>query len=627
MKLKLKTIIFITAAVSVMACEKDIVPQIELSQSDVSLPTNESTAEVAFTANTNWTATISGTWCTISPSNGDGDATITVSAGNNYSSQSRTATLKIVSKDLVKEVVITQDYAQLSTSSLELNYPKTASVQQLVITSNTKWLIEMPLTLTWASIATLSGEGNATVNIAVPENTSGPLRTSFITIRYANESKVITITQARSTNTLPTVPQITSPVANATNVGTLTNFAWTPSTDADGDNITYTLSYTKDNVNWKDSVVTATSVYIPRHLDENTTYSWKVSANDGIEGVSTPIYTFTTGTKKGLAEKEYQLVLNPTDPGGSGQAVEVIFLGDGYTAADYQEGGKFNLEVAEGINELFNVEPLKTYKKHFRIYKVGSYSVENGVSQSDKSIVKNTVFSSRFDGGSNISTNYDKAFEYCRVIPGVTNESLTKTLVIVLLNQDRYAGTTYMWTDGRALALTPVVRTNTSGSLYKNVLLHEAVGHGLGGLADEYITNQGQTINSTSISEYNQWSSLGFFANIDLTSNLTNIKWNYFVGAEGYSRVGAYEGGYGFTYGVWRAESTSCMINNILYFSAPSREAMVKRILSRASKYYTLESFKANDVEKAPSAAAAAIYTKGFNPVTFKPLGAPVLMK
>ncbi len=625
MKLILKTAIFIIAAVSLVACEKDIVPQIELSQADVTLPTNESTAEVAFTANTNWTATITGTWCTISPSNGDGDATITISAGNNFSAQSRTATLKIVSKDLVKEVVITQDYAQLSTSSLELSFPKTSSVQQLVITSNTKWVIEMPLTLTWASIATLSGEGNATVDITVPENISGPLRSSFITIRYANESKVVTITQARSINSLPSVPVISSPAANATNVGTLTNFAWAPSTDPDGDNITYTLSYSKDNVNWKDSVVTSTSVYIPRHLDENTTYSWKVTANDGFEGVSTPIYTFTTGTKKGLAEREYKMVLDATEPGGSGQAAEVIFLGDGYTAEDYQDGGKFNLEVAEGINEMFNVEPLKTYKKHFRVYKVGSYSVQSGVSQSDKSIVKNTVFSSSFDGGSSISINHDKVYEYCRTIPGMTTEALQKTLVIVLLNQDRYAGTTYMWTDGRAIALTPVIRTNTSGSLYKNVLVHEAVGHGIGGLADEYVTNQGQTINAIAISEYNQWSSLGFFANIDIVSNLTNIKWKHFVGVDGYSRVGAYEGAYGFTYGVWRAENTSCMINNILYFSAPSREAMVKRILSRANKYYTQESFIANDVEKAPSAAAAAFYTKGFNPVTFKPLGAPVL--
>lgn len=625
MKSIFKTTIIIIIAISVMACEKDIVPQIELSQADITLPTNESSAEVQFTANTNWTATITGTWCSISPSNGKGDATITVSAGNNYSSQSRTATLKIVSKDLVKEVVITQDYAQLSTSSLELSFPKTASTYQLVITSNTKWIIEMPLTLTWASIATMSGEGNASVNIAVPENTSGPARSSFITIKYANESKVITITQARSTNTLPTVPQISSPSANSTNVATLTNFAWTASNDADGDNITYTLSYTKDNVNWKDSVVTSTSVYMPRHLDENTTYRWKVIANDGFEGVSTPIYTFTTGSKKGLADKDYAMVLEATEPGTGGSAAEVIFLGDGYTAADYQEGGKFNLEVAEGINEIFNVEPLKTYKQHFRIYKVGSYSVESGVSQSDKSIVKNTVFSSSYNGGSNISTNNDKVYEYCKSIPGMTTETLKKTLVIVLLNQDRYAGTTYMWTDGRAIALTPVVRTGTSGSLFKNVLIHEAIGHGLGGLADEYITNQGQTINSAAISEYNQWSALGFFANVDLVSNLTNIKWKHFVGVDGYSRVGAYEGGYGFTYGVWRAESTSCMINNILYFNAPSRETMVKRIFARANIYYTLQIFINNDIEKAPSAAAAAIYSKGFNAVTFKPLGAPVL--
>jgi hypothetical protein len=157
------------------------------------------------------------------------------------------------------------------------------------------------------------------------------------------------------------------------------------------------------------------------------------------------------------------------------------------------------------------------------------------------------------------------------------------------------------------------------------VLIHEAIGHGLGGLADEYITNQGQTINSAAISEYNQWSALGFFANVDLVSNLTNIKWKHFVGVDGYSRVGAYEGGYGFTYGVWRAESTSCMINNILYFSAPSRETMVKRIFARANMYYTLQIFINNDIEKAPSAAAAAIYSKGFNAVTFKPLGAPVL--
>ncbi len=70
MKLLFKTAILIIVAISMIACEKDIVPQIELTQADVTLPVDESTADVQFTANTNWTATVSGTWCTISPANG-----------------------------------------------------------------------------------------------------------------------------------------------------------------------------------------------------------------------------------------------------------------------------------------------------------------------------------------------------------------------------------------------------------------------------------------------------------------------------------------------------------------------------------------------------------------------------
>jgi len=626
MKIKARVTIMLLS-IALLGCVKDITPVIELSQTSVTLATNAGSADVSFTANTNWTATISGTWCTLSTSNGKGDATITVSASDNYSAQSRSATLKIVSQDLIKEVVITQDYAKLTSGAQTLSFPKTASTQQLSITSNTKWAIEVPLTLTWATVGTLSGEGDATLNITVPDNTAGPARTSYFTIRYANETKVVTISQARAINTLPTVPLITAPLANSTDVATLTNFVWTTSTDADGDNITYTLSYSNDNLTWKDSVITATSLYLPQHLAANSTYSWKVSASDGYESVSTPVYTFTTGVKKGLADKEYALALEATDPGSGDKAVEIIFLGDGYTAADYQEGGSFQQVVDEGITEIFNVHPLKYYKSYFRVYKVGAYSVESGVSQADKSIIKNTIFSGSFNGGSSITINNDKVFEYCKKIPGVTTESLKTTLVIVLLNQDRYAGTTYMWTDGTAVALTPVCRSYSAGSLYKNVLIHEAIGHGLGGLADEYVTNTGQTITSSAVTEYNQWNALGFFANIDVVSNLTSIKWSHFVGLDGYSRVGAYEGAYGYTYGAWRAESTSCMIDNMLYFSAPSREAIVKRIMARTNRYYSLDIFKSMDTERAPSASAAAVYSKGFNAVTFQPLAHPVLLK
>lgn len=627
MKLYPKILILTFIITLISSCEKDITPVIELAQTAINLPTNESSAEVSFTANTNWTATISGTWCTISPSNGKGDASITVSASDNFSSKARSAVLKIVSQDLVKEVTVTQDYAQLSSNVTELSFAKNASTQQLTITSNTKWIIELPLNVTWVTVSTLSGEGNATVNISVNENTSGPARSSYISIKYGNESKIITISQARSQNSLPSLPQLTLPASDATNVATLTNFVWTASSDADGDNVSYTLSYTKDNSTWKDTTVTTTSVYLPYHLEENTRYTWKVTANDGIGSVTTSASSFTTGLKKGLADREYSIALEATGPGSGGKAAEVIFLGDGYTAADFQDGGKFHTDVEEGVNGLFNVEPYKTYKSHFRVYKVGSYSKESGVTQSDKSIVKNTVFSSSFNGGSSITTNYDKVFEYCSTIPSISTEALKSTLVIVLLNQDRYAGTTYIWTDGSVMSLTPVAKSYPSGSQYVNILVHEAGGHGFGGLADEYITNQGQTITSSALSDYNQWNALGFFANIDIVSDLTSVKWKHFIGLEGYSRVGVYQGAFGFSYGVWRAESTSCMIDNILYFSAPSREAIVKRVMTRTGNIYSFESFKANDVERAPSSTAAATYSKGFNNIIFQPLSPPILLK
>jgi hypothetical protein len=90
--------------------------------------------------------------------------------------------------------------------------------------------------------------------------------------------------------------------------------------------------------------------------------------------------------------------------------------------------------------------------------------------------------------------------------------------------------------------------------------------------------------------------------------------------------VGVYEGGYYYTYGVWRPELTSCMINNLAYYNAPSREAIVKRILAKAGETYTLDAFLNKDIIKEP-APAVLLQTKSFNPLTFIPLAPPVYIR
>ena len=77
--------------------------------------------------------------------------------------------------------------------------------------------------------------------------------------------------------------------------------------------------------------------------------------------------------------------------------------------------------------------------------------------------------------------------------------------------------------------------------------------------------------------------------------------------------VDVYEGAYMHTRGVWRSEATSCMNNNIAYYNAISREAMVKRIMKYAGEEYSFEAFKAKDYESLPSVTTYSAPWSGDN--------------
>jgi len=68
------------------------------------------------------------------------------------------------------------------------------------------------------------------------------------------------------------------------------------------------------------------------------------------------------------------------------------------------------------------------------------------------------------------------------------------------------------------------------------------------------------------------------------------------------------------------------MIFNEPYFNAPSREAMVKKILTNSGYTYDFEGFVINDIEKIP-AITVQVYTKSVNPLLFVPLAPPVHMR
>ena len=620
-----KIFLIITVLIT-FGCQKEPEPELILSQSNLAVLNTSGTNNVSFTCNGKWTAVSSETWITVAPAFGTGNGELTINFSGNATSSERSGNVILTSGILTKTLKVTQSRTLLETDNSTLSFPKESSSLKLNIVSNTSWQIIVPQGTDWISVSPLSGSQNLEVNISVNAN-AGALRGVDIAIKYGETEKNVSISQQRGINNAPEAPKLKSPVNNTQDVTRLPALRWSTSKDADGDAVTYTLDISKGSGNWTSlPPLQDTLQYLSTFLDANSVYSWRVKATDTMgESTYSQPSTFTTGNKISYFDGEYKVALENTL---GALPSEILFIGDGYPAEDYVVGGKFDQEVEEGINYLFNTEPYKSYKQYFKVYKQAGYSRDQGVTQTDKNIVKNTKFNVTFGGGSSMNSNSDAVFASAKLIPGVDDIKLRDLLIVLLVNENRYAGTCWTWSDGKTIAITPISRNSNPSYHYKGVLLHEAGGHGFGRLADEYISsaNAGKTITAEDTQNLKARFSKNHSANVDLTSDTTLVRWKHFLRRAGYDRVGTYEGGYYYTYGVWRPELTSCMINNIAYFNAASREAIVKRVLAKAGEQYLLDNFLAKDVMKEPS-QAAALQTKSFNPLTFIPLAPPMYVK
>ena len=157
-----------------------------------------------------------------------------------------------------------------------------------------------------------------------------------------------------------------------------------------------------------------------------------------------------------------------------------------------------------------------------------------------------------------------------------------------------------MYSDGSALAACPV-STHAYPYDFRGIVQHEAGGHGFGKLGDEYISHNYYAEDCplcggdvTPVVRHAK--SLGWFRNLELTGDLNHVGWSHLIFNPSYSdMVDVYEGGYMHTRHIWRSEPTSCMNNNIPYFSTISRQAIVERIMDYAGEEFTLEKFYSKD--------------------------------
>ena len=279
-----------------------------------------------------------------------------------------------------------------------------------------------------------------------------------------------------------------------------------------------------------------------------------------------------------------------------GKGVNLVFIGDGYDAESISKGTYLD-DMKQQVKDFFGVEPYATYRDYFTVYTAIPLSQEEGVGSVNR--LRDTKFETTFTGESGLKCNTDAVFDYVRRIPGMDSERLKQTLIVLTPNTTSYGGITQMWNDGSAISICP-----KSKQAYpydsRGIVQHEAGGHGFGKLGDEYLYHNAfitQCPVCGNISnEIRDAQALGWYANLSLTAKVHEVPWAHLINHNKYSGiVDVFEGGYMHTRGVYRSEQTSCMNNNIPYFSTISREAIVRRIKEYAGETFSFEEFVAND--------------------------------
>jgi hypothetical protein len=158
--------------------------------------------------------------------------------------------------------------------------------------------------------------------------------------------------------------------------------------------------------------------------------------------------------------------------GDSALKVDLLFLGEGYTAAEQDKCEKDIRRLAEGV---FTFSPFKERRKDFNVWAICSPSPDSGVSHPSAGIHRNTLFGSQFDvfGEERYALSFDN-----RAIRSLASFAPYDVMGIVM-NEKEYG-------NGGIFGLYASVSIDYPAAV--RVFVHE-FGHHFADLGDEYYFN------------------------------------------------------------------------------------------------------------------------------------------
>lgn len=472
---------------------------------------------------------------------------------------------------------------QEETSSITL---ASAANSQTVIsfTSTREW--KASTSSEWLLISPTSGEAG-TYQMALTassKNNSKNSRTATVNLVSAGLTQSFTVTQSPAEYV-----ELEQTVYYTEAQGGSLQIKFTTNLSTDELAIYGTASWLTQPANSRtDQAYMVNLIVLPNDDDkERTAYLYFCKTNGEEEEILNSVTIIQEGTDTNTstdysADKTVRILQRATQ----GNGLPIVLMGDGFLDTDIVNG-TYDEVMNKAMENLFTEEPLKSLQSYFNVYSV------TAVSRSNRFDGYNTAFQCQMEGGMStlITGNDENVIDYIQCVEGI---DVSETLAVVVLNSPLYAGTTYFgyYSENQvtelAIAYCPIIY-NLENDSFRQVLVHEAVGHGFAKLEDEYSYEENGKMPSDEINDVKMLQSYGWAQNVDFTQDENTILWSSFLKDSRYSSegIGIYEGACTYMSGVYRPTEDSMMNTNTCGFNAPSRKAIYDMVMRRGENRET----------------------------------------
>ncbi len=264
-----------------------------------------------------------------------------------------------------------------------------------------------------------------------------------------------------------------------------------------------------------------------------------------------------------------QTLTTVVDNGPSSNRVDMVILGDGYTATDIANG-TYAAHVGSYLNYKFanslNSEPFYRYRNFFNVHAIEVVSNESGADIPPDNVFVDTALDAKyyFDGTTERLLYINTTKANIARNAGLSNSSFAAEVQDVTINSTKYGG------GGGSYAAF------AGGNFFASELALHEVAHSFNNLADEYVGSPGPYTGSEPFE-------------VNVTKDATEVKWDRWLGYNqaGIGTIGVYEGARYFNSGLYRPSINSKMRNLNQPFDAVSREKIILDIYDLVDPFDT----------------------------------------